>query len=226
MGFLISADEEEQIRQSEEYKQYTEEHKEGCIMAEQEVKEDEQVKEPTPKTEEQIRAELQAEYEKIADKRVTDALKKQEKKWADKLNADRQEREQEDTTRQGEQAKADEARERDIITKSLKLAVVDTLQELRLDPSMHNLIMVEDLVNLSEGQRAKKLADRVMCLCNMFKAEVNKQIQAEKTNYLRGTTPRTSNTKPISKYDEYKSTGNVQGMISEKLREYRDEDDY
>ena len=153
MGFLISADEEEQIRQSEEYKQYTEEHKEGCIMAEQEVKEDEQVKEPTPKTEEQIRAELQAEYEKIADKRVTDALKKQEKKWADKLNADRQEREQEDTTRQGEQAKADEARERDIITKSLKLAVVDTLQELRLDPSMRNLIMVEDLVNLSEGQR-------------------------------------------------------------------------
>lgn len=28
MGFLISADEEEQIRQSEEYKQYMEEHKE------------------------------------------------------------------------------------------------------------------------------------------------------------------------------------------------------
>lgn len=28
------------------------------------------------------------------------------------------------------------------------------------------------------------------------------------------------------KEDNYKSTGNVQGMISEKLREYRDEDDY
>ena len=27
MGFLISADEEEQIRQSEEYKQYMEKHK-------------------------------------------------------------------------------------------------------------------------------------------------------------------------------------------------------
>ena len=66
----------------------------------------------------------------------------------------------------------------------------------------------------------------VHALRNMFNAEVNKQIQAEKTNYLRGTTPRTSNTKPISKYDKYKSTGNVQGMISEKLREYRDEDDY
>lgn len=71
-------------------------------MAEQEVKLDEQVKEPTPKTEEQIRAELQAEYEKIADKKVTDALKKREKKWADKLNADRLEQEQEDTTRQEE----------------------------------------------------------------------------------------------------------------------------
>lgn len=195
-------------------------------MAEQEVKLDEQVKEPTPKTEEQIRAELQAEYEKIADKKVTDALKKREKKWADKLNADRLEQEQEDTTRQEEQAKADEARERDIITKSLKLVVVDALQELRLDPSMRNLIMVEDLVNLPEGQRVEKLTDRVMCLRNMFNAEVNKQIQAEKTNYLRGTTPRTSNTKPISKYDKYKSTGNVLGMISENLREYRDEDDY
>ena len=182
------------------------------------IKVDEPVKEPTPKTEEQIRAELQAEYEKIADKKVTGALKKQEKMWADKLNADRQEQE--------EQAKADEARERDIITKSLKLVVVDALQELRLDPSMRNLIMVEDLVNLPEGQRVEKLTDRVMCLRNMFNAEVNKQIQAEKTNYLRGTTPRTSNTKPISKYDKYKSTGNVQGMISEKLREYRDEDDY
>lgn len=191
------------------------------------IKVDEPVKEPTPKTEEQIRAELQAEYEKIADKKVTGALKKLEKRWADKLNADRQE--QENTTRQEEQAKADEARERDIITKSLKLVVVDALQELRLDPSMRNLIMVEDLVNLPEGQRVEKLTDRVMCLRNMFNAEVNKQIQAEKTNYLRGTTPRTSNTKPISKYDKYdkyKSTGNVQGMISEKLREYRDEDDY
>lgn len=195
-------------------------------MAEQEVKVDEQVKEPTPKTEEQIRAELQAEYEKIADKKVTEALKKKEKKWADKLNANRQEQEREDTTRQEEQAKANEARERDIIAKSLKLVVVDALLELRLDPSMRNLIMVEDLVNLPEEQRAKKLTDRVMCLCNMFNAEVNKQIQAEKTNYLRGTTPRTSNTKPRSKYDMYKSTGNVRGMISEKLREYQDEDDY
>lgn len=68
------------------------------------------------------------------------------------------------------------------------------------------------------NKRVEKLTDRVMCLRNMFNAEVNKQIQAEKTNYLRGTTPRTSNTKPISKYDKYKSTGNVQGMISEKVK--------
>ena len=32
MGFLISADEEEQIRQSEEYKKYMEEHKEDVEM--------------------------------------------------------------------------------------------------------------------------------------------------------------------------------------------------
>lgn len=182
--------------------------------------------EPTPKTEEQIRAELQAEYEKIADKRVTEALKKQEKKWAEKLNADKQVQEQEDTTRQAELAREDEARERDIITKSLKLAVVDALQEMGLAPSMRNLIVVEDLVKLSEEERAKRLTERVMGVCDIFHAEVNRQIQAEKKAYLRGVTPVTGNTKPISRYDTYRKAGNVQGMISEKLREYQEDYDY
>lgn len=195
-------------------------------MAEQKEKEVEQVQEPTSKTEEQIRAELQAEYEKIADKRVTEALKKQEKKWAEKLNADKQVQEQEDTTRQAELAKEDEAREREIITKSLKLAVVDALQEMGLAPSMRNLITVEDLVNLPEEERAKKLTERVMGVCDMFHAEVNRQIQAEKKAYLRGVTPITGNTTPISKYDTYRKTGDVGGMISEKLREYHELDDY
>lgn len=193
-------------------------------MAEQKVKADEQVQEPTPKTEEQIRAELQAEYEKIADKRVTEALKKHEKKWAEKLNTDKQVQEQEDITRQEEQAKEDEARERDIITKSLKLAVVDALQEMGLAPSMRNLIMVEDLVNLPEEERAKKLTERVMGVCDMFHAEVNRQIQAEKKAYLRGVTPQTGNTKPISKYDEYKKAGNVLGMLQEAFYAHYNDD--
>lgn len=193
-------------------------------MAEQKVKADEQVQEPTPKTEEQIRAELQAEYEKIADKRVTEALKKHEKKWAEKLNTDKQVQEQEDITRQEEQAKEDEARERDIITKSLKLAVVDALQEMGLAPSMRNLITVEDLVNLPEEERAKKLTERVMGVCDMFHAEVNRQIQAEKKAYLRGVTPQTGNTKPISKYDEYKKAGNVLGMLQEAFYAHYNDD--
>lgn len=194
-------------------------------MAEQKEKEVEQVHESTPKTEEKIRAELQAEYEKIADKRVTEALKKQEKKWAEKLNADKQVQEQEDTTRQAELAREDEARERDIITKSLKLAVVDALQEMGLAPSMRNLITVEDLVNLPEEERAKKLTERVMGVCDIFHAEVNRQIQAEKRAYLRGVTPVIGNSAPVSKYDTYRKAGNISGMISEKLREYREEED-
>ncbi len=192
-------------------------------MPEQEVNKPEQA--TTPKTEEQIRAELQAEYERIADKRVTEALKKHEKKWADKLKADKQAQEQEDTARHEGQAIADEAREREIITKSLKLAVVDALQGLGLAPSMRNMITVEDLIKLPEEERAQKLTERVMGVHELFRAEVDRQVQAEKKFYLRGTTPPTGTTIPISKYDTYKKAGNIGGMISEKLRAYREEDD-
>lgn len=193
-------------------------------MAEQKDKEVKQ--DYPPKTEEQIRAELQAEYEKIADKRVTEALKKQEKKWAEKLNADKQEQDKKAVEKKKKQDKEDKDIECDIIIKSLKLAVVDALQEMGLAPSMRNLITVEDLVKLPEEEKAKKLTERVMGVCDMFHAEVNRQIQAEKKAYLRGVTPITGNTTPISKYDTYRKTGDVGGMISEKLREYHEPDDY
>lgn len=186
----------------------------------------EQVEATTPKTEEQIRAELQAEYEKIADKRVTDALKKQEKKWAEKLNAEKRTQEQDNITKQAEQAKADEAKERDIITKSLKLAVVDALQEMGMAPSLRELVMVEDIVSLPAEERSKKLTERVVNMRELFYAEVNRQVQAEKKEFLRGTTPRVGNGKPISVYDIYKRNGNVNGMLSEKLSAYQEADDY
>lgn len=180
----------------------------------------------TPKTEEQIRSELQAEYEKIADKRVTDALKKQEKKWAEKLNAEKRIQEQDNITKQAERAKADEAKERDIITKSLKLAVVDALQEMGMAPSLRELVMVEDIVSLPAEERSKKLTERVVNMRNLFYAEVNRQVQAEKKEFLRGTTPRVGNGKPISVYDIYKRDGNVNGMLSEKLSAYQEVEDY
>lgn len=193
---------------------------------EQKDKEVEQVQDHTPKTEEQIRAEVKAEYERITDKRVTDAIKKQEKKWAEKLNADKQAQEQEANTRQVEQAELDKARERDIITKSLKLAVVDALQEMGLAPSLRNLVMVEDIVSLPAEERSKKLTERVIGVCDLFRAEVNRQIQAEKKEFLRGTSPRVGNGKPISVYDIYKRDGNVRGMLSEKMRAYQEAEDY
>lgn len=186
----------------------------------------EQVEATTPKTEEQIRAELQAEYEKIADKKVTDALKKQEKKWAEKLNKEKRTQEQEDITKQAEQTKADEAKERDIITKSLKLAVVDALQDMGMAPSLRELVMVEDIVSLPAEERSKKLTERVVNMRELFYAEVNRQVQAEKKEFLRGTTPRVGNGKPISVYDIYKRDGNVNGMLSEKLSAYHEAEDY
>lgn len=179
----------------------------------------------TPKTEEQIREKLRAEYERIADKRVTDAIKKWEKRLEEQLNADKQVQEQENAVKQEEQAKEDEAREHDVITKSLKLAVVDALQELGLSPSLRNMIVVADLVKLPEGEREKKLTERVVKLYELFSSEVEKQVQAEKKAYLRGTTPLTSNSVSRSSYDTYKREGNVKGMISEKLREYHSEDE-
>ena len=193
---------------------------------EQKDKEVEQVQDHTPKTEGQIRAEVKAEYERITDKRVTDAIKKQEKKWAEKINADKQAQEQEANTRQVEQAELDKARERDIITKSLKLAVVDALQEMGLAPSLRNLVMVEDIVSLPAEERSKKLTERVIGVCDLFRAEVNRQIQAEKKEFLRGTSPRVGNGKPISVYDIYKRDGNVRGMLSEKMSAYREAEDY
>lgn len=204
----------------------------------------EQVEATTPKTEEQIRAELQVEYEKIADKRVTDALKKQEKKWAEKLNKEKRTQEQEDITKQAEQTKADEAKERmatstggatpqpkENLPQPVK-KVRDQLGEIA-GVSGKTIDRVEtiltkgttkDIQEVREGKssisgKAKEIKERTV-------QPVVKRPQAEKKEFLRGTTPRVGNGKPISVYDIYKRDGNVNGMLSEKLSAYQEADDY
>lgn len=177
-------------------------------------------KDVTPKTEEQIRAELKEEYEKVADKRVTEALKKIDKRWIERINKEKQANELETSAKEAEYSKADNAREIDIISKGLKLAVVDALQSLGMAPSLRNMIIVDDLVKLPDEKRMKILTDRVVFLYKYFTSEVNKQINEAKKQYLKGITPITSTGAPVSRYNSYKKAGDVLGMLRESFNEY------
>lgn len=175
------------------------------------------------KTEEQIRAEVEAEvtakYEKLADQRVTAAQKKwkqdQEKKAALEKMSEEERRKAEEAERAAENAK----REHEIVIKGLRLDVVDAVAEMGLDNGFRNLVAVEDLALISdEEERKKKLTERVKGMKELFDAEVKKQVAKEKAEFLRGYTPPASKEKTGDKsYSDYKKTGNVKGMIGEKL---------
>ena len=52
----------------------------------------------------------------------------------------------------------------------------------------------------------------------LFDAEVKKQVAKEKAEFLKGHTPPAPKEKAGDKsYSDYKKTGNVKGMIGEKL---------
>jgi hypothetical protein len=189
-----------------------------------------QTEETTPKvkTEEEIRAELQKEFEKQADKRVTDAIKKKEKEWADKQAKEKMTDEERRRAEEAEKAQAQAKKDYELTIKGLRLDVVDAVAELGLDAGFRNLIAVEDLANISdEDERKSKLTERVKGMKALFDKEVAKAVAKEKAEFLKGTTPPTGDKKKgeESKYDTYKKTGNVQGMISEKLRKYNSQDE-
>lgn len=175
------------------------------------------------KTEEQIRAEVEAElkanYEKLADQRVTAAQKKwkqdQEKKAAMEKMSEEERRKAEDEQRAAENAR----KEHELVIKGLRLDVVDAVAELGLDNGFRNLVAVEDLALISdEEERKKKLTERVKGMKELFDAEVKKQVAKEKAEFLKGHTPSASKEKSGEKsYSDYKKSGNVTGMIGQKL---------
>jgi len=175
------------------------------------------------KTEEEIRAELQKEYEKMADKRVTDAIKKKEKEWADKAAKEKMTEDERKQAEERERLEAQAKKDFELTIKGLRLDVVDAIAELGLDAGFRNLIAVEDLANISdEEERKKKLTERVKGMKALFDAEVAKQVEKAKAEFLKGSTPETgSKKKDETKYDEAKKAGNVSGMISEKMNAYR-----
>ena len=182
------------------------------------------------KTEEEIRAELQKEYEKMADKRVTDAIKKKEKEWADKQAKEKMTEDERRQAEEQERLQAQAKRDLDLTIKGLKLDVVDAVQEMGLDAGFRNLIAVEDLATITdEDERKAKLTERVKGMKKLFDAEVAKEVAKAKAEFLKGSTPATGSIKGgnagETKYDQYKKTGNVKGMISEKLSAHRNKED-
>lgn len=175
------------------------------------------------KTEEQLRAEIEAKlkanYEKLVDQRVTAAQKKwkqdQEKKAALEKMSEDEKRRAEEEERAAENAK----KEHELVIKGLRLDVVDAVAELGLDSGFRNLVAVEDLAMISdEAERKEKLTERIKGMKELFDAEVKKQVAKEKAEFLKGYTPPASKEKSGEKsYSDFKKTGNVKGMIGEKL---------
>ena len=180
------------------------------------------------KTEEEIRAEIQKEYEKMADKRVTDAIKKKEKEWADKQAKEKMTEDERKRVEEQERLQAQAKKDYELTIKGLRLDVVDAVAELGLDAGFRNLIAVEDLATISDDdERKSKLTERVKGMKALFDAEVAKEVAKAKAEFLKGSTPTTgkNNKTEVNKYDEYKKAGNVKGMISEKLRMQRENEE-
>lgn len=178
---------------------------------------------PKAKTEEEIREELKKEYEKMADKRVTDAIKKKEKEWADKAAKEKMSAEERAQAEEKERLAAQAKKDLDLTIKGLKLDVVDAISELGLESGFRNLIAVEDLAGISdEDERKKALTARVKGMKALFDAEVKKEVEKAKAEFLKGSTPATGDkqTENKSAYDDAKKDGNVKGMISAKMGAY------
>jgi len=183
---------------------------------------------PKAKTEEEIRAELQKEYEKMADKRVTDAIKKKEKEWADKAAKEKMSAEERAQAEEKERLAAQAKKDLDLTIKGLKLDVVDAIAELKMDSGFRNLIAVEDLASISDDEERKKaLTARVKNMKALFDAEVKKEVEKLKVEFLKGSTPATGDKQTNDKtaYDDAKKSGNVKGMISAKMAAYYNKDE-
>ena len=191
-----------------------------------ETNSDSQKTQPKAKTEAEIRAEiekeLKAEYEKLADKRVTDAVKTASEKW--KKNAEREKLSEEERRKLEDQERAAEnaRKEHELTIKGLRLDVVDAVAELGLDAGFRNLIAVDDLALITDdSERKEKLTERIKGMKALFDAEVKKQVEKEKSEFLKGSTPPASKGKTeTTLYDEAKKAGNAKGMLSAKLSEY------
>jgi len=166
---------------------------------------------------------LREEMQKETDRRVTEAVKTANAKW--QKEAEREKLSEEEKRRLEEQERAQEnaRKEHELIIKGLRLDVVDAVAELGLSSGFRNLVAVEDLALIEgEDERRKKVTERVKGLKKLFDAEVKKQVEKEKAEFLKGNTPPASKetNKELDEYETAKKAGNVRGMVGSKLSAY------
>ena len=166
---------------------------------------------------------LREELQKETERRVTEAVKTANAKW--KKEAEREKLSEEEKRRLEEQEKAAEnaRKEHELIIKGLRLDVVDAISELGMSSGFRNLVAVDDLALISdEDERRSKVTERVKGLKKLFDAEVKKQVEKEKSEFLKGHTPPASkeSNQETDEYSQAKKAGNVRGMIGSKLNAY------
>lgn len=173
----------------------------------------------------EVEAKLKADYEKEVDRRVTEAIKKREKALKDEFTEKERKAKltEEQRKAEEEQKKASEIaqKERELSLRALKLDLVDTLSENQMDLRFRDLITIEDLVNIEVGEeRVEQLQARVKQFNSIFTEIVDKRIEEAKKEFLKGEPPKNlnnGNVTPPTAYETAKKTGNVLGMLSEKL---------
>ena len=170
---------------------------------------------------------LREEMQKETERRVTEAVKTANAKW--KKEAEREKLSEEEKRRLEEQEKAAEnaRKEHELIIKGLRLDVVDAISELGMSSGFRNLVAVDDIALIpDEDERKAKVTERIKGLKKLFDAEVKKQVEKEKSEFLKGHTPPASKDKEQDgdEYSQAKKAGNVRGMIGAKLTAYHSEE--
>lgn len=173
-----------------------------------------------------LEKDFEKELQSLADKRVTDAIKK----TTDKLTADftkqkEHEKLTEDEKRiaaEAEKQKAVDAKLRDAAIKELKYNLVDYINEEGLDLGFRDLIDVSALLGVEdEDVRNETLKKQVKATKKIVDALVDKQVEAFKTEFLKGKSPsnqgKAGNNTPPTAYDQAKEKGSVKDMLKARF---------
>lgn len=166
---------------------------------------------------------LREELQKETERRVTEAVKTAQGKWKKEQEREKLSEEERRKLEEQERAAENARKEHELIIKGLRLDVVDAVSELGMSSGFRNLVAVDDLALITdEDERKKKVTERVKGLKKLFDAEVKKQVEKEKSEFLKGHTPPASkeNNEETDDYSQAKKAGNVRGMIGSKLRAY------
>ena len=173
--------------------------------------------------EKEVREKVEKDTQREIDRRVTEAIKKRESK----LREEQEERERIARLSESERLKEIqeqkerelEARHREIVSKELKLTLVDILAEQQLPLEFRDIIDVSKYVGQKPEERDLNLKRDIELFKESFNSIIDKRTEEIKKEYLKGNTPQHTDTtvKPMSAYDKAKKNNDVRGMLGAKL---------